>query len=722
MALVERLAILITGDASGAISEMKKVASEAEKNASAADATASKFSGNATRIGAGMVAAGAGLLAVGVSAASTTVDLGREVIKLQRYTGMNAESASKLAYAAKISGVDVDSLAVGIGKLSKSMADSPDKLSKIGIEAKTSDGKLRPMTDVLGDVAEKFKSMGPGTESTAAALDLFGRSGANLLPFLFKGKDGIAELSTEAEKMGLVLGQDNVDAVKANIVAQRKLSAAIDGAKVQIGNEMLPILTKFADLMTNLPGPVKDIIGPIVVLGGVVLVTGGAFLLMVGQVQKAKAAFSNMSTTAQTGTQILGGLAAVATVAMTAYSVMSGVVDKARSSQDKMNDSAEKAAASQGFNALKDQIERTSTANKKLYDGLSLWNTLTRWDPWNALTEAGTMESLDKSEQRMRTMGAAAIAMSDKFGISQDAATVWLGKMAEGGTVFPTVQAAVEAYTGSVDANKAGTQQAATAQDTYAAAIKHAADVLRGTTDPIFAVMTAQDSLTAAQTEYDKIKNDGTKTDAEKEASLRKLWQASWDLTGAQSKLGEAMATGDVSGAKLQAALDTLRLNGIDPTTEAGRALSEKILGVDATAKVVSELLKTRVLKAETDDSSLDALVRKLAQARADHEWMYLHPFGSKGNGLGVFLPEHAAGGFAPQGQVTLVGERGPELFIPSSSGTVVNALSTEHALGAGGGGNTMTVNITMPAGSDGADVVEAIRKYERMNGTGWRN
>ena len=41
---------------------------------------------------------------------------------------------------------------------------------------------------------------------------------------------------------------------------------------------------------------------------------------------------------------------------------------------------------------------------------------------------------------------------------------------------------------------------------------------------------------------------------------------------------------------------------------------------------------------------------------------------------------------------------------------------------GGGGGGNTMTINITMPPGTDGAGVVEAIRRYERMNGTGWRN
>ena len=722
MALVERLAILITGDASGAINEMKKVATEAEKNAAKADGTVSKFSGTATKVGAGMMAAGAGLLAVGVSAASTTTDLGREVLKLQRYTGMNAESASKLAYAAKISGVDVDSLAVGIGKLSKTMANTPDKLGKIGVEAKTSDGHLRNMTDVLGDVAEKFKTMGPGTEATAAALDLFGRSGTNLLPFLFKGKDGIAELSAEAEKMGLVLSQDNVDAVKANIVAQRHLSAAIDGAKVQIGNEMLPILTKFTELMTGIPGPVKEIIGPIVVLGGVVLVTGGAFLLMAGPVQKAKAAYAEMSATSQAGIGILGGVAAAATVVFTAYSFMSAEVDKARAAQEKLNEGVAAGAASGGFQSLRTQINKTNGDLEELHKKSSLVNTFTRWDLWNVFKEAGQSDALLKLNDQLGVLHGASIALSDSFGITQEAATVWLGKMEESGTVFPTVAAAVAAYTGKVDDNKVGTKEAADAQDGYAASIKHANDVLRGTTDPIFAVMSAQDSLTEAQKNYDTIKNDGTKTDAEKEIAYRKLVQASFDLTDQQAKLGEAMATGEVSGPKLQAALDTLRLNGIDPTTEAGRALSEKILGVDATAATVAALLKGRVLRVETDDSELEKSNRLLANRRADLEWMLAHDSGTKGNGLGIFLPEHASGGFLPQGRASLVGEHGPELFIPSSSGSVVNALSTSHAMAGGDGGSTMTINITMPPGSDGADVVEAIRKYERMNGTGWRN
>jgi lambda family phage tail tape measure protein len=50
-----------------------------------------------------------------------------------------------------------------------------------------------------------------------------------------------------------------------------------------------------------------------------------------------------------------------------------------------------------------------------------------------------------------------------------------------------------------------------------------------------------------------------------------------------------------------------------------------------------------------------------------------------------------ASGGEPPVGRVSLVGERGPELFIPRGAGTVV----PNHALG--GGGNTTNISVTVP-------------------------
>jgi phage-related protein len=56
-----------------------------------------------------------------------------------------------------------------------------------------------------------------------------------------------------------------------------------------------------------------------------------------------------------------------------------------------------------------------------------------------------------------------------------------------------------------------------------------------------------------------------------------------------------------------------------------------------------------------------------------------------------------------------LVGERGPELFVPGASGSII----PNHALG----GGTVNVTINMPAGTNEQAVVDAIRRWERRNG-----
>jgi hypothetical protein len=77
------------------------------------------------------------------------------------------------------------------------------------------------------------------------------------------------------------------------------------------------------------------------------------------------------------------------------------------------------------------------------------------------------------------------------------------------------------------------------------------------------------------------------------------------------------------------------------------------------------------------------------------------------------FVPGLAAGGPVSAGSPYIVGETGPELFVPTGSGTIMN----NNRLGGLGGGGTMNVTVNMPVGSDGADVVAALQRYARAHG-----
>jgi TP901 family phage tail tape measure protein len=78
------------------------------------------------------------------------------------------------------------------------------------------------------------------------------------------------------------------------------------------------------------------------------------------------------------------------------------------------------------------------------------------------------------------------------------------------------------------------------------------------------------------------------------------------------------------------------------------------------------------------------------------------------------FGPEaRARGGPVSAGMPYLVGEEGPELIIPRGSGTVLPAGQTAGVLS----GSTYNVQVHMPPGADGNQVVEALRRWERSNG-----
>jgi hypothetical protein len=71
------------------------------------------------------------------------------------------------------------------------------------------------------------------------------------------------------------------------------------------------------------------------------------------------------------------------------------------------------------------------------------------------------------------------------------------------------------------------------------------------------------------------------------------------------------------------------------------------------------------------------------------------------------FRGKRASGGPVAMGQSYLVGERGPELFTPSTSGNI----TPNGAMG----GNTITVNVN---GGDPNSIVRALQQYVRQNGS----
>jgi TP901 family phage tail tape measure protein len=200
-------------------------------------------------------------------------DVGKEVRLLQRYTGDSAESMSQLRFAAEESGVSAETLAAALGKMSKAAAASTaDKtFGAIGVAVQDANGHLRSSSAIFDDVVAKLGAMKNGTEKTADIMKIFGRSGMEIAPLLNQGAEGMAKFKEEAQKFGLVMSQDSLNAVKDNVMAQREFHAAVQGVQVQLGQYLYPAITTVMKAFSEIVPVIGTLLKPAFEVIGVVL-------------------------------------------------------------------------------------------------------------------------------------------------------------------------------------------------------------------------------------------------------------------------------------------------------------------------------------------------------------------------------------------------------------------------------------------------------------------
>jgi len=106
-------------------------------------------------------------------------------------------------------------------------------------------------------VMDRFHGMASGTERAAMARELFSRGGAEMLGFLSMGSAGLAKMTEEAEKLGLVITSKDVEAMREHQAAVRLLKEELEALAVTVGREVLPYLTVLVAALTAIPEAAK---------------------------------------------------------------------------------------------------------------------------------------------------------------------------------------------------------------------------------------------------------------------------------------------------------------------------------------------------------------------------------------------------------------------------------------------------------------------------------
>jgi hypothetical protein len=81
---------------------------------------------------------------------------------------------------------------------------------------------------------------------------------------------------------------------------------------------------------------------------------------------------------------------------------------------------------------------------------------------------------------------------------------------------------------------------------------------------------------------------------------------------------------------------------------------------------------------------------------------------------FGVLPSARASGGPVNSGSPYLVGEKGPELFVPSSSGSIVSNSKMNTGSGSSAGGGGVTVNYAIASGVSRAELVPILESERK--------
>jgi methyl-accepting chemotaxis protein len=271
MALDIKAAVKIQASVDGiaSINGLEKSLTNLDRKADGLNDTFGRIKGGA---GAMSGALGALVPAVAVGGLTTmakgAIDAADNLNDLSQRTGVSVESLSRFGAAANDSGSSVDEVAKAMGKLSKSIVDPASKaneaLKSIGVSATDASGKIRPMDDVMLDIADRFAKMPDGAQKTALAMELFGKSGMNLIPMLNQGRDALSKYNATMTTEGAQAADKFNDSLN-------EIARVVAGPFNQAVTALLPLITQIAEglagaitAFTQLPAPVQ---GAVLVVG-----------------------------------------------------------------------------------------------------------------------------------------------------------------------------------------------------------------------------------------------------------------------------------------------------------------------------------------------------------------------------------------------------------------------------------------------------------------------
>lgn len=179
------------------------------------------------------------------------IDAGSAVNDMSEKLGIGTDELQQFQFATGLFGVGSEEagrslqfLNKNIGEALANNAEAVKSFKDLDVAIKNPDGTVRELGDVIPEVADAFAKMGSDQERTEKAMKLFGKSGAELIPLLKGGSEGLEQMRREFVELGGGMSKDFIAQADKTGDELDKLKFGVNNVKMALAGALLPYVQR----------------------------------------------------------------------------------------------------------------------------------------------------------------------------------------------------------------------------------------------------------------------------------------------------------------------------------------------------------------------------------------------------------------------------------------------------------------------------------------------
>ncbi|MDN6291453.1 MAG: hypothetical protein L0J35_00085 [Tetragenococcus halophilus] len=226
--------------------------------------TGQKFAAVAKKgamIGAAVVGATAAAGGALLGMASKTAETTDRIDKMSQKIGLSREGFQEWDFIMSQSGMSVDQLQTGfktlvtqVDQAVQGTGKGAESFKKLGVSVKDANGNVKDQETIFNESVVALQGMKDGTEKAKLANDLFGRSGAEMMPLLNGAAGSVDEMKQKAHDLGLVLDDETIDSGVVFTDTMDQVKRSMGALVTNVGADVMPMFQTLLEwFIANMP-------------------------------------------------------------------------------------------------------------------------------------------------------------------------------------------------------------------------------------------------------------------------------------------------------------------------------------------------------------------------------------------------------------------------------------------------------------------------------------